>query len=145
MRGFSLIELMVVICIIAVLASVMSIGVMPGEGALADREARRLALLLEAAVAEARASGQGIAWTPEARGYAFLHRGAEGEWLPFPDSSPYRRRSFEGSVAIEGERVTLAPYGLQAPLQATIRGGDARIILRSGALGRISIERLHAD
>ena len=145
MRGFTLIELMVVICIAAVLVSVVAIAVVPGEAALAEKEARRLALLLEAAVAESRASGQSIAWAPERGGYAFWRRSEDGEWLPFPDSSPYRHRSLGGNIAIEGTRVTLAPYGLQAPLQATIRGGNAQIILRSGALGRVSLQRIHAD
>lgn len=145
MRGFTLLEVMVVVCIIAVLSSIVVIAALPGEAALAEKEARRLAALLELASAEARASGQTIAWSPERDGYSFWRRSDEGEWLRFPDASPYRQRSFGADTAIAGERVMLSPYGLQAPLEVTISGGKAQILLRSGALGRVSLQRLHAD
>ena len=145
MRGFSLLEVMIVVCIVAVLASLAALAVVPGEAALAEKEARRLALLLELAVVETRASGQRMAWTPAPGGYTFLQRSEAGEWLPFPDSSPYRPRALGASLALEGARVAFSPYGLQAPLVASIRGGNAQFILRSGALGRVSLERLHAD
>lgn len=151
-RGFTLIEMLAVIAIIAVL-SVMLIGVAaPGEAALADREARRLAALLELGLAEARASGQGIAWSPERAGYSFWHRTDDGEWVLFPDSSIYRRRSFEGKTELRdvllegrglrvGERLQLLPYGLRGAFELTVAGGDARIVLRGGALGRIFLRR----
>ncbi len=145
MRGFSLLEMMVAIAIVAVLSSIAVIAAVPGEAALVEREARRLALLIEHAAAEARASGQAIAWMPERGGYSFWRRGEDGEWLRFPESSPYRPRSLAGAVAVEGARVTLSPYGLQGPFEASLRTGGAQVILRSGALGRVSLERIHAD
>jgi type II secretion system protein H len=145
MKGFSLIELMVVVCMLAVLSLVFAIGVMPGEGAAAEKEARRLAALLELAAAEARASGEPLAWTPERGGYSFWRKGEDGEWLRFPESSPYRRRAFEAKVSVEGAAAMLLPHGLQAPLEASISGGNTQFIIRSGALGRVSLQRLHAD
>jgi general secretion pathway protein H len=144
MRGFTLLEVLVVVAIIAICSSLLIIA-MPGEGALADKEARRLAALVEAATAEARASGQPIAWTAERTGYSFWQRSEEGEWQRFPEASPYRSRTLGSTVAIEGAAVTLMPYGLQPPFEAVIRAGGTQIILRSGALGRVSLERLHAS
>ena len=144
-EGFSLVELMVVVCILAVLSAAFVVGVTPTEGARAEREARRLAALLELAAAEARASGEMLAWSAERSGYSFWRKSEEGEWLRFPDTSPYRRRALEASVTIEGGNVALAPYGLQAPFEATVSGGNTRITLRSGALGRVSLQRIHAD
>jgi general secretion pathway protein H len=144
-KGFTLVETMVVVCIVGVMSLVVVLGVAPGEGAAAEKEARRLAALLELAAAEARASGEPLAWTPERRGYSFWRRAEDGEWLRFPDSSPYRQRSFAAGIAIEGAAATLRPHGLQAPLEASIRGGNTRILDRSGALGRVSLQRLHAD
>jgi general secretion pathway protein H len=143
MRGFTLLEVLVVVAIIAVCSSLLIIA-MPGEGALADREARRLAALVEAATAEARASGQPIQWTAERTGYSFWRRSEEGEWQRFPSESPYRTRTLGGAIAIEGAALTLTPYGLQAPFEAVIRAGATQIILRSSALGRVTLERLHA-
>lgn len=144
MRGFTLLELVVVVCILGVLAALAAYAVVPGEAALAEREARRLALLLELAAAETRAGGEAIAWTPEPGGYAFWRRGDDGEWTRFPASSPYRPRAVDAAISVEGERAVFAAYGLQAPLAATIRGGHAELILRSGPLGRVSLQRIHA-
>ena len=150
--GFTLIEIMVVVVMIAVLSSILVIAIMPGDAALADKEARRLATLLELASAEARASGQGIAWSPERDGYSFWQRSDDGEWARFPDTSIYRRRWFDGQTELrevriddrelpDGDRINMAPYGTRSLIEATIAGGDARITLRGGVLGRISLQR----
>lgn len=150
--GFTLIEVMVVVVIIAVLSSMLVIVAMPGDAARADKEARRLAALLELASAEARASGQSIAWSPEGDGYSFWQRSDDGEWARFPETSVYRHRSFDGRaefrevlfdarVLPQGDLITLSPYGTRGPIEATIVGGNARITLRGGVLGRISLQR----
>ena len=150
--GFTLIEVMVVVVIVAVLSSMLVIAAMPGDAALADKEARRLAALLELASAEARARGQGIAWSPERDGYSFWQRSDDGDWARFPDTSVYRRRSFGGQTELrdvrmddrvlpEGDRINMAPYGTRSLFEATITGGNARITLRGGVLGRISLQR----
>jgi type II secretion system protein H len=151
-RGFTLIEVMVVVAIIAVLSSMLVIVAMPGDEALANKEARRLAALLELASAEARASGQSIAWSPEAEGYSFWQRSDDGEWTRFPETSIYRHRSFGGQTELrevlidarvlpQGDRITMSPYGTRGLIEATITGGNAKITLRGGVLGRISLQR----
>jgi Tfp pilus assembly protein FimT len=144
--------MLVVMAIIAVL-SLMLIGfTTPGEATLVDREGRRLAALLELGFAEARASGRSIAWSPERSGYAFWHKTDDGEWTPFPDSSIYRRRSFEGRTELRdvlldgrvlrsGERLELLTYALPGTLELTIAAGDAQIFLRGSALGRMLLKR----
>jgi type II secretion system protein H len=151
-RGFTLIETLVVIAIIAAL-SLLLVGVAaPGEATLADREGRRLAALLELGLAEARASGRSIAWSPETGGYAFWRKADDGEWTLFPDSSIYRRRVFEGRTEMRdvlldgrslrtGERLELLPHALPGALELTIAAGEARIVLRGGAVGRILLLR----
>ena len=150
--GFTLIEIMVVVVIIAVLSSMLVIAAIPGDAAQADKEARRLAALLELASAEARASGQSIAWSPEGDGYSFWQKADDGEWTPFPDTSVYRHRSFDGRAAFgeilldarvlpQGERITMSPFGTRGLIEATIAGGNTQITLRGGVLGRISLQR----
>ncbi|MBC7803869.1 MAG: prepilin-type N-terminal cleavage/methylation domain-containing protein [Candidatus Parcubacteria bacterium] len=151
-RGFTLIETLVVLAIITVLSLIVIGGAKPGEATLIDREARRLAALLELGLTEARASGRGMAWSPEGGGYAFWRKNDEGEWARFPESSIYRGRSFEGKAELRdvlldgrglgtGERMELLPHALPGTLELTIAAGDARIGLRGGALGRIVLKR----
>ena len=143
---------MVVVVIIAVLSSMLVVVAMPGDAELADRDARRLAALLELAYAEARASGQSIAWSPESNGYSFWQRTEDGDWNRFPETSVYRRRAFSGQTEFrtvfvdarelpQGERVTISPYGARGLIETTIAGGNAQFILRGGVLGRISLQR----
>jgi type II secretion system protein H len=149
--GFTLIELLVAMCIIGVLSVMLVFVAQPGDATLARKEARRLAALLELALAETRASGQSIAWSPVPGGYAFWRKGGDGEWKAFPEDSPYRRRSLPGATQLRevridaqplapGERVVLTPYGMSGAIEATLTGGGVSITLRGGALRRISLQ-----
>jgi len=144
MRGFTLLELLVVVAIIAIASTALVVNAWPGGAARAGTEARRLAALLEAAQAEARASGQPIAWSPAERSYAFLRRGEDGGWGPFPEPSIFRERQLDGELRLRAERTVLLPYGVAAGVEAAISDPQTTIVLRSGALGRISLERVHA-
>jgi type II secretion system protein H len=145
MRGFSLLELLVVVAIIAIVTSALVVNAWPGGAAAADTEGRRLAALLESAMSEARVSGQAIAWTPERDGYSFSRRANDGSWEPFPDASVYRARRLAGEASLRAERAVLLPYGTATRIEAAISDRDNIIVLRSGAIGRISLERIHAD
>ena len=144
MRGFTLLEMLIVVAIIAIASSALVIHAWPNNDANAEREARRLAALLEAARQHARANGQPIAWSPEGNGYAFLRRNADGAWEHFPLESPFRARQFEPGVQLRGERAVLMPYGLAGGFEAAIAGESTHVVLRSEILGRISLERIHA-
>lgn len=148
--AFTLIEVLVVVAIIAAASAILVLAASPSDATRARSEARRLATLLELALAEARAGGQGIAWAPVPEGYAFYRRAEDGEWKEFDADSAYRRRTLpEGvtlrDVAVEsrplrdGERVVLSPYGLAGAITATIASANASFALRGGPLGRVSL------
>jgi general secretion pathway protein H len=150
--GFTLIEVLVAMAIIGVLSVILVLVAAPGEATHARNEARRLAALLELAFGEARASGQSIAWSPSADGYAFSRKGEDGEWHGIAADSAYRRRSLPAGVSLgavqldaqplrPGERIVITPYGLGGAIQATIAGGGASITLRGGALGRVMLDQ----
>jgi general secretion pathway protein H len=63
-RGFTLIELMVVVALIAIAAGLVSLSLRDSASLRLENEAARLASLLESARAESRASGMGVRWTP---------------------------------------------------------------------------------
>jgi general secretion pathway protein H len=61
-RGFTLLELIVVIAIIAMATAGVSFALRDSSAATLDREADRLAALLESARAQSRASGVAVRW-----------------------------------------------------------------------------------
>ena len=148
--GFTLIEILVTMVVAAVLSAMLVIVASPSAATQARTEGRRLAALIELALAEARASGQSIAWSPVAGGYAFFRRAEDGGWVAFADDSVYRRRSLPDGVLLrdvtveahplrEGERIVMSPYGLAGAIAATVAAGDAGFTLRGGPLGRVSL------
>jgi len=69
--GFTLIELLVVIAIVAIAAAGVGFALRTPAGAALDREAERLAALLESARAQSRASGAAVRWRLTDEGFAF--------------------------------------------------------------------------
>lgn len=67
-RGFTLVELLVVVALIAVGSAVASLALRDPAATRLEREAQRLATLLESARAEARASGVAARWELDEEG-----------------------------------------------------------------------------
>ncbi|MDE2368371.1 MAG: prepilin-type N-terminal cleavage/methylation domain-containing protein [Burkholderiales bacterium] len=63
-RGFTLLELLVVVAIIAISVAVVSLSLRDGDGARLDEEGARLSALIEMARTESRASGSAVRWMP---------------------------------------------------------------------------------
>lgn len=79
-RGFTLLEIMLVLLIVAVMAALVVPNMFVSGSARADDEARRLQQTLRLAVSEAMLTGVPIRWTGYATGYVFEQPDAEGEW-----------------------------------------------------------------
>ncbi|MBS7806176.1 prepilin-type N-terminal cleavage/methylation domain-containing protein [Variovorax sp. PCZ-1] len=71
-RGFTLIELMVVITMIAIATAGVTFALRDNESTLLDREAERLAVVLETARVQSRSTGVALAWLPMAQGFVVL-------------------------------------------------------------------------
>jgi general secretion pathway protein H len=70
-RGFTLIELLVVVAIIAIASAGVIFAVRDSAANQLEREAQRLAALLEAGRAQSRASGVPVRWLPTPGGFRF--------------------------------------------------------------------------
>lgn len=129
-RGFTLLELLIVVSLMAVVVGTVSLAVRDPQATALEREAERLAALLESARVESRASGVAVRWVPTDAGFRFvglpeslalpthwLHEGVRAEVYgaggltlgPDPLIGAQRVTLF-----LEDRRLTVATDGLQA-------------------------------
>lgn len=69
--GFTLLELLVVVAIMAMATAGVGLAMRDASQVQLDREAQRLAALLESARARSRVSGVPVRWRPDANGFRF--------------------------------------------------------------------------
>jgi len=115
-RGFTLLELLVVVAIIAIGSTGVALSMRDASATQLEREALRLASLLEAGRAQSRASGQPLRWRAVQDGFRFegaLDTGLPTQWL-------------SESVQVRGESVlVLGPEPLIGPQGVTLVARDA--------------------
>lgn len=70
-RGFTLLELLVVVAIIAIASAGVSFALRDSQATQLEREAQRLAALLESGRAQSRSSGIPVRWYPIQGGFRF--------------------------------------------------------------------------
>ncbi len=78
--GFTLLELLVVVAIIAIGTATVSLALRDASASSLEREAQRLAALLESGRAQSRASGRAVFWRTTAQGFEFV--GVDAGSLP---------------------------------------------------------------
>lgn len=111
-RGFTLIELLIVISLMALATAGISLAIRDGGEQQLEREAQRLATLLESARAKARTNGSRVTWQALPSGFVFqgLPPGVEmpGQWL-------------QAGVQVQSSTpLVLGPEPLIAPQSVTI-------------------------
>jgi len=131
--GFTLIELMVVVALVAVAAGVVSLALRDGTQERLEREAARLTTLLETARAEARAAALPVVWrpTPESAQHQFRFIG-----LPASRQLPTRWLDAEVVAQVEGGRGTLVlgPEPLIGAQRVQLRIGGQAITVGTDGL-----------
>lgn len=136
-RGFTLIELMIVVALIAVAAGVVSLALRDPAGVRLETEAQRLSALLESARAESRGSGLGVHWVParidDQAHFRFL-------WVSSAKSEPMDRptRWLDPQVraeVVDASSVRLGPEPLIGAQRIVLRLADQRLQLATDGLG----------
>jgi general secretion pathway protein H len=112
-RGFTLIEMLVVLLIMGLFVGLVSTITQPDERALLRVEAERLAQLLDLASMQSRLTGRSIAWTADGPGYRFWRFSDDTHWSEILDDDSLRARTLPQGMVIAGMRVENArPSGL---------------------------------
>lgn len=110
-RGFTLLELLVVVSIIAIASAGVAFSMRDSASTQTEREAQRLAALLESARAQSRTMGVMVIWHGTAQGFAF-------DGLP-PGSLPGNWLDSRTSVAA-GSSLELGPDPIIAAQSVTL-------------------------
>jgi general secretion pathway protein H len=141
-RGFTLIELMVVLAIIAIAAGLVIVALPDRDQDRLNEEAERLGALLEAARTEARASGVVVGWAPAA---PQASDGADFRFAGLPKESTLPTRWLSPGVSAEvvGARsVALGPEPVLPPQRIVLRLADRRVVLASDGLAPFAPEAI---
>lgn len=123
--GFTLLELLVVVAIMAIASAGVSFAMRDSSQTQLEREAQRLAALLESARAQSRSSGVPVRWRVTEQGFVF--EGLPADALPHNWIAP-------GIVAQRAGDTAAGPASLQLGPEPII--GKQSITLSAGASGR---------
>lgn len=132
--GFTLIEVMLVMAIIAIATALVSLALRDGTQSRLDEEGARLSALLESARTEARASGIAVRWVPaESAATDGVHFRFVG--LPAGAALPTRWLGEGVSAEIIGARaLLLGPEPILPAQRVVLRLDDRRLVLSSDGL-----------
>lgn len=92
-RGFTLLELLVVLVITGILLGAVALNAMPGDRQWLQNEAQRIALLLQMARDEAIVRNRPVAFEADDHRYRFLIR-KDDQWQALTDDPVWREREF---------------------------------------------------
>lgn len=98
-QGFTLLEILLVLAIIAVVSALVVPNYLAGVGQNLHDEARRLARLLQLASEEAELTGNLLRWTAYSQRYEFAMPNAEGEWRRL-HRQPFQARDLPAGIRI---------------------------------------------
>ncbi len=132
--GFTLIEVMLVMAIIAIATALVSLALRDGKQSRLDEEGARLSALLESARAEARASGITVRWVPAD---ANTTDGTNFRFVGLPPGAELPTRWLDKGVSVEivGARaLLLGPEPVLPPQRLVLHLDDRRLVLASDGL-----------
>jgi general secretion pathway protein H len=133
-QGFTLLELLVVVALIAIATAGVSLSLRGSADSALERDATRLAALMETARAQSRASGLTVVWRNTPTGFVF-------EGLP-PPGLPQNWLN-DSTRAAQPLAVVLGPEPLIAPQSIALMStqGTSSIWLVSDGLSPFQVQR----
>lgn len=163
-RGYTLVELLVVLVVIGIMLGLVSLSLAPDPQAKLKRDAERLETLFALAAEEAQLSSHPIAWRGDEKGYAFFRRERDG-WRPMQGDAQFKARIWDlapmrltlvasdvtrwevrsnsSSIDAGDDGSTSLAFprdGLQPAFTLTLEADGKAVILKSDGVGRYWVE-----
>jgi general secretion pathway protein H len=149
-RGFTLVEIMIVMLIIGITLGMVSVNAIPSPRQNLQSEANRIALLLQLARDEAIVRNRLVAFEADSEHYRFLVRN-EQTWDPITKDDLLRERPFKSSPvnllidpASAGTgnpmRITFGREPVDKPFVLTMTNGDASVAIHADGIGHFVVE-----
>lgn len=138
-RGFTLLELMVVIAMIAITTAVVSLAIPDPSATRLEREAARLIAQLEAARTQARAGAMTVLWVPQPNGSE-----ADYQFLGLPPALQPSLKWMESEVTasvIGARSIVLGPEPVIGPQKVRLTLGDRQIEVATDGLAPFDVVR----
>jgi general secretion pathway protein H len=148
--GFTLLELLVVMVIAGIILGMVSFNAMPSPRQALQKDAQRVALLLQVARDEAIVRNRPVAFDVEASGYRFLMHN-ENAWKPMTQDDMLREREFKHApvtVSIDPPfpenggvlRIVFGREPVDKPFVLTLSTSEASVAIRADGIGHFEVE-----
>lgn len=149
-RGFTLLELLVVLVIAGITLGMVSFNAVPSERQALQNDAQRIALLLQLARDEAIVRNRPIAFEAEADRYRFLLRDQQIWQILTQDDLLHEREFKRAPVGLSisppsaGEaiplRIIFGREPVDKPFVLTLSAGNATVAIRADGIGHFVVE-----
>ena len=139
-RGFTLLELMVVVAIIAMATAAVTFSLRDDSGTRLEREALRLSAMLESARAQSLTSGLPVVWRVRPKGFEFigLPRARAGDG-PTPSEGVHQWLNADTAALVlqppGATALVLGPEPLIPAQRFALGLGERRLVLATDGLG----------
>jgi general secretion pathway protein H len=149
-RGFTLVEIMVVMVIIGITLGLASLNAMPSPRQDLQDEAQRLTLLLQLARDEAIVRNRLVTFEATPERYRFLVRN-ETRWDPITSDDLLRERDFRNAPVnlvldpasagtVNPLRITFGREPVDKPFVLILSTGGYRVAIRADGVGHFTVE-----
>lgn len=150
--GFTLVELMVVMVIIGLTLGLATLNAIPSPRQDLQKEAQRIALLLQLARDEAIVRNRLVTFEADPERYRFLVRN-ETRWEPIAQDDLLRERTFKNAplrLMLEPPgssgggyplRITFGREPVDKPFVLTLASGDNSVAIRADGVGHFTVEQ----